>query len=623
MPGEAAPAPPNVDPAALTAGSPTPEAAQKSTPPPDPEEAEKRRLVQVYGATGLTAVLFFASFHPIDWGMLAWVCLVPWLFVALRETKRTAAIMSYATMFLGHLMGLAWIALVTSPGWITTSFLEGFYSLAVCLLVRRLRTRLALPVTVLLPPLWVAGEYSRAAHLAFIKFPWLLLGQTQHDRTNLIQIADLASVYGISFIVVAVNAWIVDALLAWDERRRAGRELDATDVKRLARIGAIPLGLLVAANLYGAIRSRQVEASLVDGPKLLAVQIDVPQNLDTGVPTYSARDIADTNFALTRAALAGLKEKDLPDAIVWTETSWPWPLNIDYPDFTKFDDYVIDRYNRAYPRTPDRPGGGDILRDRTNALFRLVELNKCDVLLGTEDCGRIEDMFTENAILHNSVYQIGPKEDGTVGIKERYDKCNLVPASEGIPGQGTSYEFFYNFVKKFVPKGFVTFEAGKGPRIMTLAREPHWRISPDICFEVSFPELVAEGVRKGAQVLVCPSNDGWFHTKDNLASAEINLAYDHAQLRAIENRRGMVRVVNRGVTCFVDPLGQKVAEVVGTTRNRLGETVTSNLHVEGWILGRVPTTELTSVYVLVGDAFAWLTWIASGLLIALSFRRGR
>lgn len=587
---------------------------------PDAEEAAKHRLLVLYLATGASALLFFASFHPIDEGLLAWVCLVPLFFFALRETTRAALVMGYAATFLGHLTGLAWIALVTAPGWLMTTFLEGFYTAAIIWVVRRVRERLGWSVTLVLPPLWVAGEYSRGAHLAFIKFPWLLLGQTQHARSNLIQIADLASCYGIGFLVVLVNAFLIDALLLWDERRAAGRSLEPADVRRLARLGAWPLGLLLLANVYGAIRSAQVESSLrPDAPKVLAVQTDIPQDVKEAGAT--AREMADMNFNLTRSALAGLKEKDLPDAIIWTETTWPWQVNVDYPDFRRFDHYLVAPYNKAWPsNAPGREAAGDLMRRKTQELFQLVEQEKCDLLVGAVDRGEPETIFTKDAILHNSVYQIAPGPNGTAIVKERYDKCNLVPASEGIPGQGTAFDFFYKLVKKFVPEGFVTFEAGKGPHIMTLAREPHWKLSTDICFEVSFPELVAEGTRQGADVLVCPSNDGWFHTKADLASAEINLAYDHAQLRAIESRRGMVRVVNRGVTCILDPLGRLVDQVEGTTRTRTGERVRSNLHIEGTLLARVPTTSLTTVYVAVGDLFAWLTWIATGVIVFATFR---
>ena len=49
------------------------------------------------------------------------------------------------------------------------------------------------------------------------------------------------------------------------------------------------------------------------------------------------------------------------------------------------------------------------------------------------------------------------------------------------PGKGSAaFGWFYRFVKLFVPPGFVTFEPGTGPKLMELAREPHWKLSVDM-----------------------------------------------------------------------------------------------------------------------------------------------
>ena len=42
------------------------------------------------------------------------------------------------------------------------------------------------------------------------------LGHTQHDFLPIIQIADLAGAYGVSFLVVAVNAVLFEALYRWN-----------------------------------------------------------------------------------------------------------------------------------------------------------------------------------------------------------------------------------------------------------------------------------------------------------------------------------------------------------------------------------------------------------------------
>lgn len=610
-------------------------------------EAERKRLQALYAAVGATVLLFFASFHPLDLGLLAWIALVPMLHVGLTASRREAVATSYGATFLYHLVGLSWIALVTAPGWVSTTFLEGFYTVAVVLLARWMRRTARLPLSLTLPPLWVAGEFSRGAHLGFIKFPWLLIGQTQHARSNLIQIADVTSVYGLSFLVVLVNAALVDALLLAEDRAGvtgagpalralAGafvpdrvstalglatpKERDA--VRRgVGRLAVAPVAALLVANVYGLVRARQVEANLLDGPRVLAVQPDFPMNVD-GTSSVRPEVQARRQFDLTRVGLLDVrKNEDLPDAIVWSETSWVWPINYKAPDRREWDALWGDHFDVLATKYPGRFKSGAEIRAFEKELFDLARQYRCDVLVGAPDYGRFETLGTPDNAKHNSFYQIAGDGSGNVVVKARYDKINLVPASEGIPfsNPDSRLHWFYRFLKGFVPEGFDTFEEGRGPVVMTLAREPRWKLSPDICFEVSFPELLRLGTLAGADVMVCPSNDGWFHTSDQNASAEIPLAFDHAQLRAIENRRGMLRVVNRGVTCIIDPLGRMTAQVEGNERRLDGTLQRSNVHVEGTLFARVPTTRLTSLYVTYGDFFAWLATLASLALAGFSW----
>ena len=56
------------------------------------------------------------------------------------------------------------------------------------------------------PALWVALELART-HL-FSGFPWALLGYSQNEQLPIIQVADFAGVYGVSFLIVLVNMLI-------------------------------------------------------------------------------------------------------------------------------------------------------------------------------------------------------------------------------------------------------------------------------------------------------------------------------------------------------------------------------------------------------------------------------
>src|SRR5262249_56187646 len=66
----------------------------------------------------------------------------------------------------------------------------------------------------LVPFFWVAAEWLRG-HL-FGGFPWGTLGYSQYLRLRVIQIAELAGVHGVSFVLLTVNAALAGCVvLRW------------------------------------------------------------------------------------------------------------------------------------------------------------------------------------------------------------------------------------------------------------------------------------------------------------------------------------------------------------------------------------------------------------------------
>src|SRR6185436_18227813 len=76
-----------------------------------------------------------------------------------------------------------------------------------------------------------------------------------------------------------------------------------------------------------------------------------------------------------------------------------------------------------------------------------------------------------------------------------------------------------------------------------------------ICHEITYPELIAESVRDGAQLLVNIANDGWLDGGHAFAGRQ-HLAM--AVFRAVENRRYVVRAATTGNSAVIDPYGRVV-----------------------------------------------------------------
>jgi apolipoprotein N-acyltransferase len=153
-----------------------------------------------------------------------------------------------------------------------------------------------------------------------------------------------------------------------------------------------------------------------------------------------------------------------------------------------------------------------------DALLASLRDLDADVVLGAPSY-----RYGEHGIRYrNSVYLL---HRGTVA--GRYDKMHLLPFAEG------------------------TYEPGLRPYAL---RTRVGLVGPFVCFEAMYPELVRRIVAGSATLLANLSNDAWFG-----AEAPARLHLDMARMRAVEQRRWLLRATTTGISAIVDPLGRVVA----------------------------------------------------------------
>jgi apolipoprotein N-acyltransferase len=123
-----------------------------------------------------------------------------------------------------------------------------------------------------------------------------------------------------------------------------------------------------------------------------------------------------------------------------------------------------------------------------------------------------------------------------------------------------------------------------------------------ICYESAFEDLSRRYRRQGADFLVNITNDAWF--------GNTSAPYQHAAhltMRAIENRVGIARSANTGISEFIDPLGRAHAST------RLGERT--------MVVGQAMTTDVRTVYTRLGDWVGTLSVAAAVLLLGAAWWR--
>ncbi|MEY1661303.1 apolipoprotein N-acyltransferase [Isoalcanivorax beigongshangi] len=129
--------------------------------------------------------------------------------------------------------------------------------------------------------------------------------------------------------------------------------------------------------------------------------------------------------------------------------------------------------------------------------------------------------------------------EGGEGI---YDKQKLVPFGEYVP-----LESLLRGLIPFFDLPMSSFTPGPAKQDNLLAQ--YMVVSPFICYEIVYPELVARQAAD-SNVMVTISNDAWFGH-----SAGPHQHFQMARLRAAETGRYLLRATNNGITAIIDERG--------------------------------------------------------------------
>ncbi|MBI5746577.1 MAG: apolipoprotein N-acyltransferase [Nitrospirae bacterium] len=404
----------------------------------------------------LSGILVSLSFPTPDLWPLAWISLVP-LFISLKgKSKRSPFTLGLLAGFFYFLITVSWVVnsmynygKVPLPvSYLIMLMLVLYLALYIGLFsfLRGLFVSSGQTVVIVSPLIWTALEFIRA-HI-FTGFPWVLLGYSQYRFLPIIQISDVTSVYGVSFLIVMVNeavAWVIMTIM---ERRQV----------RVSLKGAWPVylagSLFILVLFYGYYRlgedigkaGKKLKVALLQGNIEQDKKWDERYRLET-IEIYKrlTRDAVDSG--------AGI--------IVWPESATPF----------------FFLREAAY----------------REELRRLALDNRVYLLFGSPD---IREKNNKIELL-NSAFLLSP--EGT--LASRYDKIHLVPFGEYVPL--SKILFFIDKmvvgIGDFVPGDkYTVMEAGDG------------KLGVVICFEVIFPDLVRRFVSNGAEYMTTITNDAWF-----------------------------------------------------------------------------------------------------------------
>ena len=446
-----------------------------------------------WAAAVATAILLLLSFPDFDLSFLAWIALVPLMFVV---AQRPSALKAFSlgwfagtVFFYGscywltysmiHYGGLPTVVayLLLIPGAAVVGLFPALFALVLAVVVKRW----GLWAVLAAPAIWATSEWARLGVTGQL---WNALGYSLAYHPKLIQPASWGGVYAVGFLIVVINAAVVLSIL----KRTVGTVITAL---------VLPLAVGFVILLAPFLPNHAYTSSDISSVNVIAVQPNVPMALEKTTAEINA--LRERHLTLSQSALATLPEGYRPRLVVWPES----PMNFTYASDKTFQDWVAQ-----------------FARENHTSL----------ILNSLEPAG--PDAYYNAALLIN--------EDGR--MIAQYDKIRLMPFGEYVP------------LPRWLPgASLITALVGEftpGDKYTLMPIDEH-RIGVFICIESAYPWIARELTREGADVLINISNDGYLGP-----TAVMRQHLANAIFRAVENGRPVLRVTNSGISAWIDDEGK-------------------------------------------------------------------
>ncbi|MCZ7531073.1 MAG: apolipoprotein N-acyltransferase [Acidimicrobiia bacterium] len=472
-----------------------------------------------------TGLLLFASMPPIDLGWTAFVALVPLLWAWRGTRPRRAAGYAFLAGCVYFSLLLSWVFFFGPFAVVPfVAALAGYWAL-IGMGVAWLE-RLGVRSPWVTAALWVTAE-AAMGRLPLGGFSWGEVGYAFHGVGTVRILASWGGVLAISFVVVAVNALLLDVWWAL-ERRRSGAGAGGGDRRGLlGAAGGLVAILVVTTGLYVARFEPEPTGEL---SYALVQANDI--NRDLTDAEFNARYLPRRHLAEAEAF-----EGDV-DLIVIPESGLDWD----------------PRRDPGYP--------GDDLGSPGNELGAIED--ELGALARSHDAAVLSNasVNVSGDKLENTNFLYDP--DGT--LQGTYVKRHLVPFGEYVPGRA--------YLDWIGPLEQVSRDNVSGDEVGLFEVAGH-QVGNVICFESAFGSTYRDTVEAGAEIVVVQTNNRSYRRS---ANTEQHIAL--SQMRAVETGRPVLHASVSGVTAVISADGTieattpifETVVLAGTATTMTGET---------------------------------------------------
>ena len=502
----------------------------------------------------LPALLFWLAWEPMPFTPLVFIAFVPFFYLA-EWGRSTSKGKNFGVLFLAlmlwNISTTWWVWFASDVGAIAMLILNSLLMYLPFGLSRWLQRKkwFKWDAKWLFIAVWLLYEYGH--HRWDLSWPWLTLGNAFSGMPWYVQWYELTGTLGGTALILSVNVLVYQAL-----------NRDPLNVNRsLMMRFRLPVALVLLFGLLSILMGKlasdfvdQKKSKLKQPYRVVAIQPNYDPYEEKFVldPMQMVRDMAKTSDSAGPA-----------DCILWPETSLVGNIDVGSPAQDQQVSYLMHHWQknstvdvgsaRDSSQNQYRTAGRPSMLIGSNMIHWYTWMGPGKPDVAARQSSNPEYWYT----LHNSALWIQPElwthpsgssSSLVSGDIQFYHKSKLVPGTEQLP-----FVTVLPFLERLaisLDENSASGTLGKNATAKALGNGKS-KVAPIICYESIYGEYVSEYVKDGASWLAVITNDAWWN---NTPGHKQHFSY--AKLRAIEQRKWVVRSANTGISGFIDPLGR-------------------------------------------------------------------
>jgi apolipoprotein N-acyltransferase len=496
-------------------------------------------LVLLSSALLILSFPYTGSFTPFVFIGLAPLLLLRQQFLASTQKPWKLGLWTYLTFLFWNLGTTWWVANASVSGGIFAFTVNALLMTLVfglwSFLDRKIQTRYSF---FMLIPIWLLFEFGH--HRWDLSWPWLSLGNYFSVRTGWVQWYEWTGTLGGSAWILLVNLLVFRLYCVY-----------RIVAKRNQYIFTI-LGVLLLPIVTSQVL--QIFAIPTLQPKQLHAVVVQP-NIDPYKEKF-ALSASNEAFADSIVVLANRHVTAQTDLVLAPETALPLSFQEERLNTFAFGQNLASQVQK-WPQANLLIGASTV---------RIFDGKQSVASTPIPNASEWYESYNTSMLLTKTA------------PPQYVHKSKLVPGVELVPF--SAYLPFLSAIAIENGGSSGTLGVEKEPKVMTIEVEPNKRqkdptnkaqnvtLAPIICYESIYGDFVRQQVQKGAQALCILTNDGWWGNTPGYKQH-----FSFARLRAIENRRWVLRSANTGTSGSIDPSGKIIKKTPYWVKTAFSQTI--------------------------------------------------